>query len=265
MERRRGRLPGTAYLRARADLWLHPEKPRELAERVAELSTSMPAFHELELLAAQAWAAAGEVRRARAFARDLLDNATAPEAIRLQSRLILDDLEGRSSGHPAPLSPAASPLRSSQNPTSAARAHWRRRGRAGRDERESMGGPGASRASARCCRAREPDDRQGTAADLDACARVASARGGRESRDAEPAGGAPGHPPSLPRRAAARPARGAAGLHLPDPRARARASNAPRRRASDRHRGSRACAALPSRETDRRARSNARRRARADA
>jgi hypothetical protein len=107
LERRRGRLPGTAYLRARADLWLHPEKPRELAERVAELSTSMPAFHELELLAAQAWAAAGEVRRARAFARDLLDNGTAPEAIRLQSRLILDDLEGRTSGRPAPLGPAA--------------------------------------------------------------------------------------------------------------------------------------------------------------
>jgi hypothetical protein len=107
MERRRGRLPGTAYLRARADLWLHPERPRELAERVAELSTSMPMFHELELLAAQAWAAAGEVRRARAFARDLLDNATAPEAIRLQSRLILDDLEGKTSGMPAPLSAGA--------------------------------------------------------------------------------------------------------------------------------------------------------------
>ncbi len=112
VERRRGRLPGTAYLRARADLWLHPERPRELAERVAELSTSMPAFHELELLAAQAWAAAGEVRRARAFARDLLDNATAPEAIRLQSRLILDDLEGRSSGLPAPpINAAASPAK----------------------------------------------------------------------------------------------------------------------------------------------------------
>ncbi len=108
LERRRGRLPGTAYLRARADLWLHPEKPRELAERVAELSTSLPAFHELELLAAQAWAAAGQVRRARAFARDLLENGTAPEAIRLQARLILDDLEGRTSGAPAPLGPAAS-------------------------------------------------------------------------------------------------------------------------------------------------------------
>lgn len=108
LERRRGRLPGTAYLRARADLWLHPERPRELAERVAELSTSLPAFHELELLAAQAWAAAGQVRRARAFARDLLENALAPEAIRLQARLILDDLEGRTSGMPAPLGPAAS-------------------------------------------------------------------------------------------------------------------------------------------------------------
>ena len=122
MERRRGRLPGTAYLRARADLWLHPERPRELAERVAELSTSMPAFHELELLAAQAWAAAGEVRRARAFARDLLDNATAPEAIRLQSRLILDDLEGRTSGHPAPLGPGATAANAPLNIPRAPRA-----------------------------------------------------------------------------------------------------------------------------------------------
>jgi len=136
-------LPGTAYLRARADLWLHPEKPRELAERVAELSTSMPAFHELELLAAQAWAAAGEVRRARAFARDLLDNATAPEAIRLQSRLILDDLEGRTSGHPAPLGPGASSNAALDIP----RAPRAPTGVGGESARESA--PAARRRSAR--------------------------------------------------------------------------------------------------------------------
>lgn len=102
LEKRRGRLPGTAYLRARAELWLHPEEPLSLAERVSAMSTSMPAFHELQLLAAQAWAAAGYVRRAKAFARDLCDNVAAPEAVRLQARLVLDDLAGKSSGRPAP-------------------------------------------------------------------------------------------------------------------------------------------------------------------
>jgi hypothetical protein len=95
LEKRRGRLPGTAYLRARAELWLRPEEPLEIAERISALSTSMPAFHELELLAAQAWAAAGDVRRAKAFARDLLENATAVDTIRLQARLVLEELEGR--------------------------------------------------------------------------------------------------------------------------------------------------------------------------
>jgi hypothetical protein len=101
LERRSGRLPGTAYLRARAELWMHPEEPREIAERISALSTSMPTFHELELLAAQAWAAAGDGRRAKAFARDLLDNTTALETVRLQARLILEELEGRSNTHSA--------------------------------------------------------------------------------------------------------------------------------------------------------------------
>jgi hypothetical protein len=108
LEKRRGRLPGTAYLRARAELWLNPEQPQEIAERISALSTSMPAFHELELLAAQAWAAAGDGRRAKAFARDLLDNTTALETVRLQARLILEELEGRGSAYPA-----AAPTRTS--------------------------------------------------------------------------------------------------------------------------------------------------------
>ena len=112
LEKRLGRLPGTAYLRAKAELWLNPEEPRAIAERISELSTSMPAFHELELLAAQAWAAAGDGRRAKAFARDLLDNTTALETIRLQARLILEELEGPST-RPTAASPnaASTPLR----------------------------------------------------------------------------------------------------------------------------------------------------------
>jgi len=90
LERRRGRLPGTAYLRARLALVTRTEDPRAIAERVAALSTSMDAFHELQLLAAQAWATAGDVRRAHAFARDLGDNGAASDALRIQAREVLD-------------------------------------------------------------------------------------------------------------------------------------------------------------------------------
>ncbi|MGH7270716.1 MAG: hypothetical protein ACREJ3_09825, partial [Polyangiaceae bacterium] len=51
IERQRGRLPGTIYLRARAALLGSLEAPRDIAERMSELSTSMPDFHEAELLA----------------------------------------------------------------------------------------------------------------------------------------------------------------------------------------------------------------------
>jgi hypothetical protein len=50
----------------------------------------MSAFHELQLLAAQAWAASGDVRRAHAFARDLLQDTTACDSLRLRAREVLD-------------------------------------------------------------------------------------------------------------------------------------------------------------------------------
>ena len=89
VEQRRGRLPATTYLRARAALIARSEDPRAVAERVSALSTSMPTFHELELLAAEAWAAAGDARRASAFARDVLENATAPDSIRIRAHEVL--------------------------------------------------------------------------------------------------------------------------------------------------------------------------------
>ena len=79
IERARGRLPGTLYLRARAALATRAEDPRAVAERVAALSQSMTHFFELELLAAEAWMAAGDARQAKAFARDLVDNPGAPD------------------------------------------------------------------------------------------------------------------------------------------------------------------------------------------
>ena len=111
IERRRGRLPGTIYLRARAALMARDEEPRAVAERMSELSSSMPSFHELELLTAQAWTAAGDPRRAKAFARDLMDNAHAPEGVRERARLILRTLATQ----PPSAAPAAPPA-SSQYP-----------------------------------------------------------------------------------------------------------------------------------------------------
>ncbi len=90
IERARGRLPGTAYLRARTALLLGSEKPAAIAERVSSLSANMNTFFELELLAAEAWKAAGDTRKAKAFARDLVDNPNAPDELRIRALDILD-------------------------------------------------------------------------------------------------------------------------------------------------------------------------------
>jgi hypothetical protein len=111
IEQRRGRLPATAYLRARLALMTGAEDPRAIAERVAALSTSMPSFHELELLAAEAWAAAGDPRRATAFARDLLENATVSDSIRMRGQ----DIVATGGGRP-PSSSVLTPRRASTLP-----------------------------------------------------------------------------------------------------------------------------------------------------
>jgi len=90
IEQRRGRLPATTYLRDRVAFISRTEEARPIAERVSALSTSMSAFHELQLLAAQAWAAAGEVRQAHAFARDLLEDSAACDSLRIRAREVLD-------------------------------------------------------------------------------------------------------------------------------------------------------------------------------
>ncbi len=89
IEKRRGRAPGTTYLRARLALLTQSEDPGVIAERASALSTSMVGFHEVELLAAQAWMAAGDTRRARAYARDLHENVSADEVLRTQALAIL--------------------------------------------------------------------------------------------------------------------------------------------------------------------------------
>ena len=95
LEKRRGRAPGTTYLRARLALMTKSDDPSAIAQRISDLSTSMAGFHELDLLAAQAWLAAGDLRRARAFARDLNENASADPTLRSQA---LEVLEGTGPG-----------------------------------------------------------------------------------------------------------------------------------------------------------------------
>ena len=88
-EARSGREPATIYLRARAALLHGRESPRAIAQRIAEMALSMSDFHELELLAAQAWNAAGEPRSALPFARDLATNPRVPDDIRAAAEAIL--------------------------------------------------------------------------------------------------------------------------------------------------------------------------------
>ena len=106
IEKRRGRVPGTTYLRARVALMKGTEEPRAIAERVSALSTSMASFHELQLLAAQAWAASGDPRRARAFARDLIENIAADDVLRMHALEVLEGLGASSTQLARPATPA---------------------------------------------------------------------------------------------------------------------------------------------------------------
>ena len=90
IERTRGKVIATTYLRARAALADGRESPREVATRLSQLAASDDSFHELELLAARAWLAGGEPAHARYYARGLADDATAPDELRLLAIEILD-------------------------------------------------------------------------------------------------------------------------------------------------------------------------------
>jgi hypothetical protein len=88
-EKRHGRTPGTAYLRARASLLMKLEAPKAVAERISSLALSMPQFRELEVLAAEAWLEAGEARRALPFARDLVDAQNIDEGLVLRAQRLV--------------------------------------------------------------------------------------------------------------------------------------------------------------------------------
>jgi hypothetical protein len=93
LEKTSGRNPATSYLRARASLITGREPARLIAERAGALAMSMTSFAECTLLAAEAWNAAGEVRRAVPFARDLVSNPTADDDIRTRALQIVEAAE----------------------------------------------------------------------------------------------------------------------------------------------------------------------------
>lgn len=84
LEKTKGKQPATAYLRARAALIAGREPPKMIAEKISSLALTMPAFVELELLAAEAWNAAGDPRRALPFIRDLISNASVNDELRVR-------------------------------------------------------------------------------------------------------------------------------------------------------------------------------------
>ena len=90
VEQARGKTLATRYLRARAALASGKEAPRSIAVGLSEMAASEDTFHELELLTARAWLAAGEHAHARYYARALVENPGAPDEIRLVGVEILE-------------------------------------------------------------------------------------------------------------------------------------------------------------------------------
>jgi len=102
IDKKSGRSPATSYLRARVSLITGREPARVVAERAGALAMSMTSFAECELLAAEAWTAAGEIRRALPFARDLVANASAHDELRARARQIVESVDRPASNAPRP-------------------------------------------------------------------------------------------------------------------------------------------------------------------
>lgn len=106
LERRHGATPSVTYLRSRASLLLRQEAPEVIAERVSMLAAKA-SFDELELLAAQAWMAAGNAGRALPYARVLAQNPRTTMELRSNALRIVAAAERASRSPPtAPRSPS---------------------------------------------------------------------------------------------------------------------------------------------------------------
>lgn len=118
VERSRGMQPSLVYLRSRASLLLAREQPRVIAERVSKLAAKA-SFAELELLAAQAWAAAGEMGRALPYAQMLMQGSNVDEDVRTAATRIVRAAERGEASLP-PVDGASAPPVRRERPTTRA-------------------------------------------------------------------------------------------------------------------------------------------------
>jgi hypothetical protein len=82
--------PATAYLRLRLALLTESEAADVLAQRAASLAQSSSDLPEAKWLAGQAWLAAGDAKKAQAFATLLLDDQAIGDDIRMLALDVLD-------------------------------------------------------------------------------------------------------------------------------------------------------------------------------
>ena len=90
IERARGKIPATVYLRLRLALMTEAEAPGPLADKAGALAQSSSDLPEAKWLAAQAWLNAGNVVKARAFATLLLDDPQVADDVRMLALDVLD-------------------------------------------------------------------------------------------------------------------------------------------------------------------------------
>jgi hypothetical protein len=90
LEIRLGPTAGVRYLRARAALVRGDQPPHKVAQTLSAIANEEANFHEVQLVAARAWLAAGEEAHARYFARLLAEDVSASDGARLVALEILD-------------------------------------------------------------------------------------------------------------------------------------------------------------------------------
>ncbi|CAN5397682.1 hypothetical protein BH09MYX1_BH09MYX1_27920 [soil metagenome] len=110
LERAHGRTPSVVYLRSRASLLARSELPEVIAQRLSLLAAKA-SFDELELLAAEAWMAAGNAPRALPYARVLAQNPNATEDVRGRARNIVATVERSPRTPPPQTTPSGHALR----------------------------------------------------------------------------------------------------------------------------------------------------------
>jgi len=93
LETSRGKGPATVYLRARAAFLGGRHPPRAIAERVTALAQSNPEFVELELLAVEAWNAAGEPSRVLTLVRELASSISLASELLTRGQAALPPVE----------------------------------------------------------------------------------------------------------------------------------------------------------------------------